>query len=56
MAQIKQDLAKLMVEFIFKVEDLRQQLELIDREIADHIRPLALLFDSFDPESKSAIV
>lgn len=37
-----------MVDFMARVETIREQLEDYDRELADLIRPIALLYDGFD--------
>jgi len=41
-----------MVEFLDIVEKIREKLEHFDREIADQIRPIALIFDGFDVDGK----
>lgn len=41
-----------MIEFLDRVENIRQQLEDFDRELADNIRPLALFFEGFDMDGK----
>ena len=41
-----------MIEFLDRVEGIRQQMEDFDRELADNIRPLALFFEGFDMDGK----
>ena len=41
-----------MIEFLDRVENIRQQLEDFDRELSDNIRPLALFFEGFDMDGK----
>lgn len=40
------------MDFLERVEEIRESLEEIDREIADQIRPLALIYDGFDVDGK----
>ena len=51
MATAKQDLL-FVVDFLNAAEHIRESLEEIDREIADQIRPLALIYDGFDVDGK----
>lgn len=49
---VDKEQAKLMIEFLDRVENIRQQLEDFDRELSDNIRPLALFFEGFDMDGK----
>ena len=51
MATAKQDLL-FIVSFLEAAENIREALEEVDREIADQIRPLALIYDGFDVDGK----
>ena len=37
-----------MIEIMQRAEQIRNYLELFDRELADHIKPLAMIIDGFD--------
>lgn len=41
------------VEFLSRVETIREKLEKFDRELSDLIRPLALMYDGFDVDHKT---
>jgi hypothetical protein len=41
-----------LMDFLERVEKIREELEDIDREVADSIRPLALIYDGFDVDGK----
>ena len=42
------------MEFLERVERIREKLEHFDREISDYIKPLALIYDGFDVDGKGA--
>jgi hypothetical protein len=45
---ITKDIYSFIVEFISRAERIRNQLEIFDRELADNIKPLALVIDGID--------
>ena len=40
------------MDFLDRVEEIREQIEEFDRNLSDQIRPLALFYDGFDPDGK----
>ena len=41
-----------LIDFLDRVEEIREQIEEFDRFLSDQIRPLALFYDGFDPDGK----
>lgn len=41
------------MDFLSRVEVIREKLERFDRELSDLIRPLALIYDGFDVDGKA---
>lgn len=44
--------SQFMIQFLSRVESIREKLEKFDRELSDCIRPLALFYDGFDVDGK----